>query len=163
MHVTFHAEYSSARTMSGRAEVLLALRMGWIATDPFQRTSSKTADAAAAAPGDSDADDQIISSPFVRVHDSTLRAFLLELSKRISNQAILNSSLSVFSRPLSHSQRGDRSSDFGPTQWHQTPPCQKNCRFVRASSVFNARFALSKLQLIMMLYLLVHQARIIAL
>ncbi len=125
------ADYASAKALGDRADVRLALRMGWVATRPYRQLTSKASasdgSVATDAADATDTGDQIVSFPFVRINDSTLRAFLFELFKRIANQAPLTRFLFIYA--LSNSQRGGRSNGFGPASQLRIPRCQKNCRF----------------------------------
>jgi hypothetical protein len=136
----FNADYTSSNSFSRRADVLLALRMGWIATQPYrresQKSSSSAAAAAAAAAENHDGDYEIVSAPFVRVHDSTLRAFLFELFKRIANQVAINPSLLIFSCTLSLSIT--RRNACSQMQRCLIPPFPKKCRFAFPATATSA-------------------------
>jgi hypothetical protein len=79
------SDHAQAAVLRGRGEVLLALRMGWVAVPsslppPAASSSSHTHAASECEPN------EFVAAPCARVPTPVLKAFLLELFKRIANQ-----------------------------------------------------------------------------
>ncbi len=73
------SDRAQAAALRGRGEVLLALRMGWVAVSSTPHDSSHFA-------GNGGDVNEFIAAPCARVPGILLKAFLLELFKRIVNQ-----------------------------------------------------------------------------